>query len=142
MRTVVLVPRPRPGELQVMVLAVPEQLGVDKFRAVIAVNPAYRERQVLHHAPYRGEDVHLRLVAHALVLSPPSGDIGHRQREAELPTGVASLVSHQVDLHKARGVLVMISPRPHRDPGLQQRPRLGMRPALEDEFGPCLLYTS
>lgn len=24
------------------------------------VNPAHRERQVLHHAPYRGEDVHLR----------------------------------------------------------------------------------
>jgi hypothetical protein len=31
MRPVVLVPRARPGELQIVVVAVPEQLGVDEF---------------------------------------------------------------------------------------------------------------
>src|SRR5665647_462049 len=63
-------------------------------------------------------------------------DVSHGEGEAELPARVAALVTDQVDLHKARTVLVVIGPGPHRYPRLQQRPRLGMAAALEDQRGP------
>ena len=136
-RPVVLVPRARPGELQVIVLAVPEQLGFDGFRTVIGVNSAYRERQVLHHGPCVAAKTCTCALSRTLWFSvhPVATSVTVNVKQNS-PRALPPSCFNQVDLHEARGVLLMISPRPHRDPGLQQRPGLGMRPALEDEPGP------
>ena len=52
--------------------------------------------------------------------------------------GVAALVSHQVDLHETRSRVVPLSPRADRNLRLQQRPRLGQRPAFESVLGPLI----
>jgi len=92
-RAVVLVPRPRPGELQPPVPAVAEELVVDELAAVVRVDPADRERQVFHDVGQSREHVYLGLVAHRPVLRPAGGDVGHREGEAELPAGAVALVS-------------------------------------------------
>ena len=41
------------------------------------------------------------LVAHAAVLGPPGGNVGHRQRVGMLTFGVAAFVADQVDLGRS-----------------------------------------
>ena len=52
------------------------------------------------------------LVAHAAVLGPAGGDIGHRERvRHDSPIGVAAVVADQVDLDEPRHCVVPAAPR-------------------------------
>lgn len=96
---------------------------------VIRIDPEDREREARGGVADRRGCPLLRLVAHRPGLRPPGRDVGDIQRETELALTVAALVADEIDLHEPWHCVVPLRPRPHRDRVLQQRARLGMRPA-------------
>ncbi len=76
------------------------------------------------------------LVRDRAVHRPARCDVGHREGEAELPERVPALMSDEVDLEKARCLLVPLRPGANRDLGLEQRAGLGMGAAVGREQSP------
>ena len=102
---------PGPGEGDLPGLAVTQhswlwgqpRLKAEEWTQIRCPNYADdRESEHLGDVHQRCEHPRLGLVPHAPVLRPPLRDIGYRQGETELTTGVAALVAYQVDLHMAR----------------------------------------
>jgi len=114
-RAVIAVARPGPGEGDLLLGAVAQEMVVDELRSVVGVDPDDRKREDRHdvleglEAPLRG------LVAHAAVDRPPGCDIGDRERETVLARGVASLVADQVDLDEPGHRVVPLRPGSDRD---------------------------
>ena len=99
--------------------------------AVVAVYAQDRKRHDRGDVVQRGEHPFAGLVAHAAVLGPAGGDIGDGQRASVLTGGVAAVVADQVDLDEPGHRVVPVRPGADRDLALEQRPRLGVRAALE-----------
>jgi hypothetical protein len=117
---VVLVPRPGPGEGDLVCMAVGQQVLVDELGAVVRIDPNDGKREHSGDMLKSLEDPFGRLVPHGPVHRPAGGDVGHRQGEAELPEAVASFVADQINL------VVPLGPGPDRDLGFQEGAGLGV----------------
>src|SRR5665213_920111 len=104
MGPVVLVARAGPGEGDVMLGAIGQQVVVDELTAVVRVDPEDGERELGDHVLDGLEDPDGRLVLDRSVDGPSGGDVSNRQGETELATRVAALVTNQVDLHEPRQI--------------------------------------
>src|SRR3990170_8067418 len=95
---------------------------VDEFRAVVRIDTPQRKRQASADVYQRFEDPDLGLVDDRLGLGPSTGYVGYIEGLAEVPTGFAAIVPHQVDLHESRLGLVPLGEGANRNLVLEQRP--------------------
>lgn len=93
MSPIVLVARPRPGERDLMLDAVGQEMLVDEFRPLIGIDADERKRGHADHVfqgleyPFRG------LVLHRPIHRPAGADVSHGQGEAVLAAYVSTFVS-------------------------------------------------
>jgi len=123
-RVVVLLVRPPPGKLDAVAVAVPNQVGVDEFGAIVGIDAAQPEGE---HLPYCLQGLLHRALAATQdrpSLHPGRGNVREVQGVRELPVARVATVRDEVDLGEARGGDVP-PVGPQRDAVLQKPPRLG-----------------
>ena len=76
---------------------VPQQVGVDEFAAVVAVQAQKGKGETRTHSLDGGRDLELTLVEESDALGPPGGDIGEGQAVKELALDALATMSHEVD---------------------------------------------
>lgn len=78
---------PASGKAKVVFLAVIEKMVVDKFRAIITVDPKQRKTQPLLDFFHRIQCVRSGLIYYGITLRPTTGDIGAVERVDILSAG-------------------------------------------------------
>src|SRR5262245_6568272 len=84
----------RTGEGDLLLQTVAQEMIIDKFAAVVRIDPQQIEGQPLTNLEQRFKDRNLSFVAHSHRFCPTRADIGHVQREEIFTIDVASIVRY------------------------------------------------
>src|SRR5271157_3622032 len=112
---------------------------VDKFTPVVRVDSKQWKRQSVPYIRKRFKYPSLRLVFYCLSFGPSRTDVCYIKGLGKIPSAVASIMAHQINLHKTRTPFIPFRKCPYRDLAFQQCPRLRQRPALQSDFLALLL---
>ena len=115
-RLVVLPIRPRPRQLDVVLLAEADQHLVEKLAAVVGVDPPQRKREGAAEPIHRVDHHTCFTHQQRYGLRPAAGDIGQHQRPDEAAGHRRATVRDQVGLDEARRRILPIAERAHRNP--------------------------
>jgi len=122
---VVLVVGPTPGEGELFVPTVPQETGVEERAPVIRIDVEEREREAFAEGLEGGQDGKLALVRDGCALRPPLA----MSVASSVWTNSPATVRHQIDLQKARNLLIPGRVGADRDLAFEEQSRLGRRPA-------------
>ena len=115
-RLVVLPIRPRPRQLDVVLLAEADQHLVEKLAAVVSVDSPQRKREGAAEPIHRVDHHTCFTHQQRYGLRPAAGDIGQHQRPDEAAGHRRATVRDQVGLDEARRRILPIAERAHRNP--------------------------
>src|ERR1035441_893986 len=123
---VVLVARARPGEGDLVLDAVVEQVVVDELTSVVRIDAEYREGELRDDVLDGLEDPDGPLAPDPPAAGPTGENVSNGEGEAELAARVASLVADQVDFDEPGHILAPLGPGADRDLRFEQRAGLGV----------------